>query len=79
MARLRDHSLSKAMLKLATLFASLKVKALVIWLCWIDGLLFSAFFTGDPNRDMGSIFLHLTGLSIVQANSPIKPPKLLLY
>jgi len=67
------------MFVLVPLLNRLEVQALVIWLCWIDGLLFSAFFTGDPNRDMGSIFLHLTGLSIVQANSPIKPPKLLLY
>ena len=43
MARLRDHRLSEAMLELASLFTSLKVKALVIWFCSIDGLLFSAF------------------------------------
>jgi hypothetical protein len=49
LARLRDHSLSEVMLELATLFTSLKIKVLVIWLCWINGLLFLAFFTGGHN------------------------------
>ena len=58
---------------------SLKIKAFVIWLCGVNGLLILAAVPGRHHSTgvRGSIFVHLICRSVIHANSSIQFKKML--